>query len=371
MERWELSQHRDPDGVEGTKEYDLALRAKQACHLDIMVAWKSLEDDVKNRLPAEFTRLNLQMGRGDPDDSYSRVAYEKGFHLLFALEKIVGETVFLGLVRAYLKKFQYGLVTSEEFRDFCIQHFEGVFKYQRPRIIENETMTMVRDFDWNKWLNGEGMPPMPTFDETLAKDAMDLCEMWMTFDAKDSQLITPSTDISNWSTQQKVYFLNRIEVSMNNIDDTRRPKQLKLSTLKAMKESYKFHQSMNCELLLNFCKIAVECGDEDIYPVVVHFITTQGRMKYVRPLYRALYHSTPAGKHLAIQTFIAFKDFYHPIAAKMLAADLGAFDTDDSTGTKSALHRSSGGRTLSTMTKLVLGAAVVTGIAFVLLRKRK
>ena len=67
--------------------------------------------------------------------------------------------------------------------------------------------------------------------------------------------------------------------------------------------------------------LAVEAGDVSILPVVVRFITSQGRMKFVRPLYRALFHSD-MGKDTAVSTFLENKDFYHPIAAKMIAADL-------------------------------------------------
>lgn len=55
--------------------------------------------------------------------------------------------------------------------------------------------------------------------------------------------------------------------------------------------------------------------------VIVYFITTQGRMKYVRPLYRAL-HESKMGKDLAVDAFLKNKDFYHPICAKMIASDL-------------------------------------------------
>jgi len=146
--------------------------------------------------------------------------------------------------------------------------------------------------------------------------------------------------------QIKVYFLNRIQATIAEIDDSGRSKKLKLSTIKVMKESYQFDQSTNCELLLEFCKIAIQCGDEEIFPVVVHFITTQGRMKYVRPLYRELFKSSPAGRHLAVQTFLSFKNFYHPIAAKMLATDLGADVDADKSSSVSAEIKTGTNQTL-------------------------
>ncbi len=55
--------------------------------------------------------------------------------------------------------------------------------------------------------------------------------------------------------------------------------------------------------------------------VIVYFITSQGRMKFVRPLYRAL-HESEMGRDLAVDAFLKNKDFYHPICAKMIASDL-------------------------------------------------
>ena len=65
----------------------------------------------------------------------------------------------------------------------------------------------------------------------------------------------------------------------------------------------------------------INAGDDSILPVTIRFITTQGRMKFVRPLYRVLFQSN-MGKELAKQIFLEHHTFYHPIAAKMIASDL-------------------------------------------------
>ena len=56
-------------------------------------------------------------------------------------------------------------------------------------------------------------------------------------------------------------------------------------------------------------------------PLTVQFLREQGRMKFLRPLYRALFRSK-MGKEVAVQTFKECRHTYHPIAAKMVAADL-------------------------------------------------
>ena len=59
-----------------------------------------------------------------------------------------------------------------------------------------------------------------------------------------------------------------------------------------------------------------------IIPKVVEFLGSQGRMKFVRPLYRAL-ANLQQGPGLAKDTFASFRALYHPIARKMIAQDLG------------------------------------------------
>ena len=61
--------------------------------------------------------------------------------------------------------------------------------------------------------------------------------------------------------------------------------------------------------------------DEAVLPLAVQFLKEQGRMKFLRPLYRALFRSR-MGKQAALDTFKEAGSSYHPIAAKMVAADL-------------------------------------------------
>lgn len=62
-------------------------------------------------------------------------------------------------------------------------------------------------------------------------------------------------------------------------------------------------------------------GDDAVLDMTAAFLKEQGRMKYLRPLYRALYKSS-IGKETALKTFEEARQGYHPIAAKMVANDL-------------------------------------------------
>ena len=53
----------------------------------------------------KFTGLIWPLGEGeDPDDAFSTVPYEKGFNLLYFLEQLVGEQLFLAFVQQYLQR---------------------------------------------------------------------------------------------------------------------------------------------------------------------------------------------------------------------------------------------------------------------------
>jgi len=111
-------------------------------------------------------------------------------------------------------------------------------------------------------------------------------------------------------------FLDSLMVQCNT-----RETPLKIKTITAMDESYGMAESQNAEILSRFCQLSIEAGDTSIFPATIRFITTQGRMKFVRPLYKALSKSDE-GKELAQNTFLEYYNFYHPIAAKMIATDL-------------------------------------------------
>ncbi len=68
---------------------------------------------------------------------------------------------------------------------------------------------------------------------------------------------------------------------------------------------YCFSTSRNSEILLRWQSLCLRSEYTKVLPQVVEFITKQGRMKFVRPLYRLLFSVAAA---TAVETFDAFKD---------------------------------------------------------------
>lgn len=149
---------------------------------------------------------------------------------------------------------------------------------------------------------------------------------------------------------------------------TNRGQPLHKDTISLISLTYKFHESKNSEIFFRYSKLAIAAGDERILPTVIRFITTQGRMKYVRPLYRALFESEcPFTKLTAIEAFEANKDFYHPIAAKMIAKDLELEDGYNSSSPLRSVEKSKE-RRFFYGTNFVISAGIVGLTALILTR---
>jgi len=263
-------------------------------------------------MPDDFKKLVLDIGDRDPDDSYSIVAYEKGFNLLMALERRLGKETFESFFQTYIKQFANKTLTSNDFKDFFMSQFA-----------DHEAM---EGFDWDKWFYEAGMPPEePNFDRTLAMKAETLAEAWVAIDRKGEAV--PNDDITVWTSNQKICFLDTLQTLTS---DT----ALKVSTVNSLHKEYGFAESQNSEILFRYCQLALAAQDESMLHVVLKFVTSQGRMKFTRPLYRTLFAS-PKWRGVAKAAFLEHKDFYHPICAKMVANDLLQIEGQEA-GTKAS-----------------------------------
>jgi len=133
-----------------------------------------------------------------------------------------------------------------------------------------------------------------------------------------------SSDIKGWSTQQRILFLEHLLSHLAKEES----KPFSDAVLRRLDALYSLTNNGNAEIKFRWQSICLRCEAGWIVPHVVSFITSQGRMKYVRPLFRALRRSK-AGAVKAIQTFRRHQGLYHSIARKMIQADLKAAAGDD------------------------------------------
>ncbi|KAF9116751.1 Leukotriene A-4 hydrolase [Mortierella sp. AM989] len=269
---------------------------------------RSLVDVVAHEISHSWMALRPCFRGEDPDDAFSRVPYEKGFNLLYYLEKhLGGPQVFEPYLRAHVQQFAGRSINTDDWKAFLYSFMEKTFG--------QEKVDLLNKVDWDAWLAGTGMPPVENkFDDTLAKACTCLCKKWNDSRHESYQGLSEFSpnDIVEFSSTQTVVFLEKVSEL----------EPLPHGHLELMDQLYKLTTVRNSEIRLRWHLLCLKADYEKIYPEVVAFASSMGRMKMARPLLRSLYKAKN-GAELARETFLKHKSFYHPIAAAMIAKDLG------------------------------------------------
>jgi len=268
-----------------------------SAQLDSIVELESLQESVNGfGSDHQFTALVPRIQGLDPDDAFSSVPYEKGYNFLYYLETVVGgPDAFEPFFKLWIQNNSGNCVTSDQFKDFFNNYFRDV--------------PSASQVDWDTWLYAPGMPAIKNnFDQSVVKVAEDLSQKWI-----DGSIQESDNDIKHFHFNQIYYFLDQLLKAQVNFTS---------DVLERMDRAYKFSSSKNAEIQFRWCKLGLKCNHEQSVEPTIKMLTSQGRMKYTRPLYRALFSSN-VGKDHAIPTFQKHRDFYHKICTKMVSKDLG------------------------------------------------
>ncbi|KAG5363898.1 Leukotriene A-4 hydrolase-like protein [Yarrowia sp. B02] len=287
-----------------------ALEGEQQRHFSAIIGWNALEESVKlmSRDPVQesYTQLVVDLkpnGGADPDDAFSSVPYEKGSTFLFFLETEIGQAKFDPFVKHYFKHFRYKSLDTYQFIDCLFDFYAN----------DQEVTDKLNAIDWEKTLFAPGLPTKPKFDTTLADECYSLAARWK--DASDASAFSAS-DIASFNSSQMVVFLITLsEYEGKDGFSWANKKDL----ISKMGDIYSLATSSNPEVIAKWYGIAILAKVESEYLKLADWLATVGRMKFVRPGYRALNSVDPK---LAKETFEKNKDFYHPICRDMVAKDL-------------------------------------------------
>ncbi|KAJ4165787.1 hypothetical protein LMH87_007403 [Akanthomyces muscarius] len=274
-------------GLHGEPEFDFSS----------IIGWKALEDAVSQfGHDHEYTKLIISHKNVDPEDVYSTVAYEKGFHFLYYLDRLVGRENFDKFIPHYFTKWAGKSLDSFEFKDTFVEFFNGLG--------DEPLKQKIATIDWEGRLYSPGLPPKPDFDTTLAKQCYDLAGKW-----KDSSFEPNLKDIEGLTANQLQVFLGEVQEQ----------KGLSAERAQKMGAVYEFISSKNVEVLAAYYRIALEANDPTCVYGVAELLGRVGRMKFVRPLFRGL---NEVNRDMALETFAKNRDFYHPICRGMVEKDL-------------------------------------------------
>ena len=276
------------------------LWGEEEMHLHMQQAWFSLHSDVHDKIGAshDFTCLCPDLHGGkDPDDAFSTVPYYKGCSFFWFLqEEVLGSSDRMEFfLKEYFTHFTCKTVSFSDFRNFFSANFQDEAKL----------------VPWAAWVRTPGMPLFKIpFDPSYAFEAEALANTWLSA-AADLEIPFPDTAPIAWSSAKLGMFLKCLK-------EGGLPKMVRSKeACEVIDEAFHFTRS-NAELRCAFLLLALDSGCTSMIPVAVKMLETQGRMKYTRPLYRALKSSMGVE---AKKIFEANILRYHPICSKMVSRD--------------------------------------------------
>ena len=265
-----------------------------------IIGAKALRDSLEGfKDTPRFQRLVPEFRDGeDPDDAFSSIPYDKGANFLLYLERVVGGLdVFAPYIQAYFSTFQGRSISTEEWKAHLLAYFAT-----HPTASQ-----ALQTVDWDAWLHGEGLelPVRMEYDQTLAAEAFALAARWIKAIGDGVDGAFAASDMQGWNANQVVVFLERLHAGP----------PVPLSYATRLDETYSLSTAQNPEVRLRFYEVALEEQGGRYAEEAAAWVASQGRMKYCRTIFKALYRVDPA---LAQRTFLENESFYHPIAAAMI-----------------------------------------------------
>lgn len=232
--------------------------------------------------------LHMDLAGRNPDDAVTPVAYEKGAALLRTIEQAVGRSRFDQWLRGYFNRHAFTSLRTEQFlQDLRTHLFQG----------DREQEARLR---LTEWLEAPGLPdnaPVPT------SDAFRQVEQQVARFVQGTSATELPT--GGWTTQEWQHFLASLPPSLND------------AQLEALDSAFAFSNTGNSEVLFAWLRIAIRHRYEPALPALERFLTSQGRRKFLKPLYEDL-AGTEWGKAEAKRIYREARPSYHAVATATL-----------------------------------------------------
>ena len=231
------------------------------------------------------TILHLELAGRDPDEGMTQIAYDKGALFLRMLENAVGRERWDAYLRGYFDRHAFRPMTTERFLADLREHL-----IRGDRALEEQLQL-------ERWVYGAGIPsnaPVATSDRFARVE-----EQARAF----AQGTAPGRlTTSGWVTQEWQHFIASL------------PDTMTTEQMSALDRQFRFTRSGNSEILFAWLRKAIASRYEPAMPALERFLTSQGRRKFLAPLYTDLM-AAEWGRPVARRIYGQARALYHPVSA--------------------------------------------------------
>ena len=237
------------------------------------------------------TRLQLDLTGRDPDDGMTDIAYEKGAAFLQTVESVVGRQRLDKFLREYFDHFAFQPMNSERMLDWMTQKLL--------------TPAEAGKVEARAWIYQPGIPAnIPTVRSDAFAAVERQVESWKAGGTASK------VNAKDWSTHEWLHFLRSL------------PDTIPAARMADLDKTFKLSSSGNSEIMFAWLKIVIANRYEPAFPSLERFLTSQGRRKFVAPLYTDL-AKTEWGKKMALDVYRRARPAYHSVAVGTIDKALG------------------------------------------------
>lgn len=239
---------------------------------------------------SSYSSLQPQLKQNNPDDAFSTVPYEKGYFFLTYLASLISHDQMIAFLRLYIDHFRYQSITTAQFKAFFVDYCD-IHQFD------------ISEVDWNLWLTVGGMPTIiPDLNTPIHSKAMVLSDEYLS-GKKDIDFSVYSSFFSS----VRVLFIEKFLDNLSKVDT---------SLTARLDQDLKISELDDPEVKCAWYQLSLKTKYTDVtLPLIRTFLSIQGRLKYLSPIYRACMDSNDNTLiKFARDTYKANLDFYHPMA---------------------------------------------------------
>jgi hypothetical protein len=256
-----------------------------------VLGWNDLQAAIAGTPPAD-TRLHMDLTGRDPDEGLSDIPYEKGAAFLRTIERIVGRERFDAWLKGYFERHAFQPMTAA-----------GFLTDIRANLVKGDA-ALEEQLQLDAWVYQPGLPSNAQAPVSTALTAVDTAAQAF-FVARGPASAIPW---ARWSTQERQHFLAWRPQGLAAGRDWLTPAQLA-----DLETTLNLRAEGNAEVLFGWLEIAVAHRYQPAVPTLERFLTSQGRRKFVLPLYTALWAEGDWGRPIATRIYAQARPGYHPV----------------------------------------------------------
>ena len=261
-----------------------ALYGKRRADMEADLAWTDMLAAVKDAggPAAKDTQLHLDLDAArDPDDGMTQIAYDKGAAFLRTIEKQVGRARWDAYLRSYFDRHAFQPQTSA-----------GFLTDLKSKLL---TPAEAKTIGVDTWVYQPGIPVNAVHVTSAAFPAVDAA-------AKAYAAGGPVSGVPGKATTQEITrFITQL------------PRKLSTERLKTLDAAFGWNTTGNSEIRFAWLQLALANHYAPADASAEQFLTSQGRRKFVAPLFQQMMDSGDWGHKLAMDIYGKARPGYHAV----------------------------------------------------------